>query len=152
MMRDYTIMVDREKANRELLYTVNPSIPEVMRQLAMGLVFVALEKGKGIASCIVMPKEGGYEIVNWVVEPARRGEGIGRALLHYAFDYTRFLGGRYVELGAANSSVASFQNLQHMGFRVYGVERDRYLEDSSQAMVENGILRRDMIRYRFDFN
>lgn len=150
MTGSFTVVMDRDKLDMELLRTADESLPRVVRHMNSSIPFVGLLDGVPIASCLVEPMEGYHDIVNFAVASEHQNQGYGRALLKHVTDYLRQNGGRYVDIGCGNANLRLYAMYQRAGFRVTAVWFDFYLEDNKVARVENAIINRDMIRFRAD--
>lgn len=146
-MKGFSVQIGREYVALELLMAQNSNVEEVNRQLQASIVFCGMLNGECIAVCLAEPKSESYELSNWVVAPAYRGKRYGKTLLLYAFDYLKAMGGQSIDMAGSNADVTAFISLQRLGFRIIGVLRNYFKNDSTKA--ENGIARRDLLRYRF---
>ena len=150
MISGLTIEMEREKIPLDLLLTADPALPQVVRYLSQGIPFAAVMHGTTVGACILVKREGFYDIVNLAVTDDWQGKGVMRDLLYFAMDYARTRGGRYMEIGAGNAKLELFAMFQQMGFRLVGIWKDYYLSDAKTAVVENSIPNRDMLRFRLD--
>ncbi len=87
-----------------------------------------------------------WEIKNIAVHPEYQARGIGKELIRAALDACRERGAREVWIGTGNSSINQLALYQKMGFRMAGIDVDFFTRNYPEAIVENGIECRDMIR------
>ena len=87
-----------------------------------------------------------FEVMNIAVRDDFRGKGLGRWLLGHAIGVAESKGARVIEVGTGNSSFAKLAFYQRSGFRITGIIRDYFVDNYPQAIVENGIPCRDMVR------
>lgn len=113
--------------------------------------YVAEEKGTVVGSYILDKKSRKTgEIVNINVIPERRKRGIGRLLLAHAIRTAREKGFKILLAGVANSDIGWFAFYQREGFNLGKIEQGYFLKKCKELVYENEILRRDMIRLKFD--
>lgn len=152
-MEGFTITIGRENIDHRLLMLTDPSLARVMGELNMCTCFAGMLGGKNVAACLLNEQAGNgvCDIMNFSVANEYDGSGLGRELLFYVMDYARSRGFRFLETGTGNAKLETHRMLQKTGFRVIGVFPDYYQSDGQSLAVENGIVNRDMVRYRVDF-
>ncbi|WP_340373649.1 GNAT family N-acetyltransferase [Peribacillus sp. FSL E2-0218] len=130
-----------------LLLLADPSKEMVEDYLGKGICFVA-ERDKQILGVYVLLQKGTdmMEIKNIAVDEKHHGKGIGRQLIGHAIGYAREQGYKLMEIGTGNSSIGQLALYQKCGFRIVGVDRDFFTKHYSEALYENGIQCRDMVR------
>lgn len=87
------------------------------------------------------------------VDPARQGEGIGRAVVAWVLDEAGRRGKRAVTVGTTNAAIGNIAFYQKCGFRLHAVKRDYfsyYERYYGGVRVENGIPVRDMVVLRME--
>lgn len=149
-MDGFMIVMDKELASVDLLLQNEPSLPEAMRQLNLCDAFVGLAGDRAIAVCLLAKRKGYYDVVNLAVDARYEDTDACHELLMYVLDYVRVQGGVFVEAGAGNAHTRRHGMFMRLGFRVVGVWADHFLEKTGRQTLENGILNRDMIRYRIN--
>lgn len=149
-MDDFTIVTDKTRVDVDLLLQHEPSLPEAMRQLNLSEAFIAVKGERTVGVCLLSRRKGYHDVVNLAAEPLRADAGIDKELLLYVIDYVRVQGGRFVEIGAGSADLARHEMLLRLGFRVVGVWTDHFVKEGRMAPPEDGILNRDMVRYRID--
>lgn len=140
-------LADSELPPMELLLDADPSPDLVDSYLQKGETFVAEENSRIIGVYVLMGIQADTaEIMNIAVTNDRQGQGIGRKLLHHAIDYSKNKGFAKLQIGTGNSSIDQLALYQKCGFRIVGIDFDFFQRNYPEAIVENGIVCRDMIR------
>jgi len=150
MINGFEIVIDRERVVLEHVLLAEPSLPQAVKYINTCIPLAGIYEGQSVGACLMQQKDSVYDIVSLAVAPSYQGKGFSKEMLLYALDYARVQGGKYVEIGCGNSDVMLYSLFQKAGFRVVGVWPDHYSEDSKSMVVENGIIKRDMIRFRAD--
>jgi len=86
------------------------------------------------------------ELMNIAVEPAQRRRGLGTYLVRLASERARLMGAGKLVLGTGNSSFDALAFYQRMGFRMEEIDRDHFVREYPEPIVENGIVCREMVR------
>ncbi|MGG1555417.1 GNAT family N-acetyltransferase [Paenibacillus ferrarius] len=130
-----------------LLLSADPSWALVEAYLARGECFVAELGGEVIGVYVLVPTgPGTAEIMNIAVAEELQGQGIGKQLVRHAVETARERGYVQLEIGTGNSSLSQLALYQKCGFRIVGVEPDFFVRHYPEAIYENGLWCRDMIR------
>jgi ribosomal protein S18 acetylase RimI-like enzyme len=109
--------------------------------------YAALADGEPVAAAVVRWPQPA-EILYIAVDPARRGTGIGRALVA-AIQAELPAHGRTLLVGTANCSMDNIAFYQKCGFRMHSVKRD-YFDYIQPPLHEHGIPMRDMIVFSYE--
>ena len=137
---DFQIREMNEKPPMELLLLADPSRELVQEYIRRGTCFVAERKGQIIGVYVLLPtRPQTVELVNIAVMPSHQGKGIGKKLLKHA-----------IQTAKSNSSIGQLAFYQKCGFRMIGIDFDFFTRHYSEAIFENGIQCRDMIRLSRD--
>lgn len=151
-MENLQVLIGREHIDPRLLLQSDPSLARVMGHLNQCVCFAAMENGKNVAACLMSEHANGVcDLVNFSIAEDYRDHGVGKELLLYVMNYAREKGFRNLETGVGNADLDAHRSLQKTGFRVIGAVPDYYLADGKSPLVLNGIVNRDMVRYRVDF-
>ncbi|MGG1518052.1 GNAT family N-acetyltransferase [Paenibacillus oryzisoli] len=130
-----------------LLLSADPSLAMVEAYLARGECYVAELEGRVIGVYVLVPtRPGTAEIMNIAVAEELQGQGIGKQLVRHAVETARERGCAQLEIGTGNSSLSQLALYQKCGFRIVGVEPDFFVRHYPEAIYENGLWCRDMIR------
>ena len=101
-----------------------------------GLVWVAVE-GEAVVGLIVLVEEPDHLLIeNVAVDPARQGEGVGRALLGFAEDSARAAGLDAIRLYTHEKMSENLALYAHLGYREF--------ERRSQTGFDLVFLRKDL--------
>ncbi|MUG43531.1 GNAT family N-acetyltransferase [Paenibacillus woosongensis] len=140
-----------EDAPFELLLLADPSKRNVQEYLQRGLCYIAANRSETIGVFVLLwTRPGTMEIVNIAVREEYQGQGIGKQLVLRAIGEAIKQHARTVEIGTGNSSLSQLGLYQKCGFRITGVDRDFFIRHYDEAIFENGIQCRDMIRLSYD--
>lgn len=134
-----------------LLLLADPSERKVRAYLPASRCFAALVDGSITGVCAVVPRvQGSHELMNIAVDPARQQRGVGARLLAHVIDTYRREGAARLEVGtgAFGYQLAFYQ--RH-GLRVFQVDRDFFQRNYDEAIIEDGIQHRDMLRLAIDY-
>lgn len=135
-----------DQAPLSLLLEADPDLAKIRHYLASGLCRVALADGMTVGVCVLQVITPDLvELMNIAVDPARQGQGIGRALLADAIAQARQLGARRLELGTGTFG-HPLAFYQRAGFRVVAVEPDYFLAHYAEPLFENGLQHKDRLR------
>lgn len=138
-----------EEVPLELLLLADPSKSLVEAYLNEGRCFVAVAGTEIVGEFVLLETAPGtVEIVNLAVKPEFQGRGIGKRLTLQAIEEANRLGAAQVEIATGNSSLRQLKLYQQCGFRIVGVDRDFFVRQYDEAIIEDGIPCRDMIRLR----
>lgn len=114
-------------------------------------MLVAESDGQIIGEYVLLPtRPKTVELVNIAVKETHQGKGLGKQLLLNAIEVARSKGYRTIEVGTGNSSIGQIALYQKCGFRITGVDIDYFNRHYSEAIFENGIQCRDMVRLALD--
>jgi len=152
MADNFTILMEREKMDTNLLLASDPSLPHVMLMLNSCHPFAGVVDGKTVAVCLLEQKEHYYDIVNLGLDIMHDNKGYCAQIVQSVMDFVRSRGGRYIEAGCGNAQLNFYAMYQKLGFRVTGVWPDYYMYDGRTLTIENNICNRDMVRLRLDLN
>lgn len=135
----------------ELLLMADPSEAIVKEYITRGECFVAELEERIIGVYVLLPtRPETVELVNVAVSKEHHGKGIGRQLVMEAVEATRSKGYKTIEIGTGNSSIGQLALYQKCGFRIVGVDQDFFIKHYPEAIYENGIQCRDMVRLAQD--
>lgn len=153
-MDGFTVLTGRDNVDPRLLMAADPSLARVMSQLNLCTCFAGMFNGNNVAACLLNEQYGNgiCDAVNFAVASEYSETDVSREMLLNVMEYARSRGFHYIEIGAGNAKLEMHRLLQRTGFRVIGVFPDYYQSDVKSLVVEHGIVNRDMVRYRADFN
>ena len=133
-------------APRALLLLADPSPAKVDAYLPDARCFAARLDGRTVGACAVVPLGPEVcELMSIAVAPDAQRRGIGAALLRQAIATLAADGTRRLEVGTGSFGY-QLAFYQREGFRVERVDRDFFVRNYPEAIVEDGIRLRDMLR------
>jgi ribosomal protein S18 acetylase RimI-like enzyme len=153
-MPELYIVTGREFADIQLLLTADPSLPRVMGLLNHCTCFCGMLDNVNVVACL-LNEQPGYdvcEISTLAESELHAGNDYKAELIAHVANYAKSKGYNYLDVCVGNADISSFLSLQKMGFRILAVERDHYQSGGMGLQVVGGIVNRDMLRYRADFN
>ena len=140
-----------EKLSMELLLLADPSREIVEEYVNRGECFIAESEQQIIGVYVLLPtRPETVELVNVAVVEEQHGKGIGKQLVMDAIQVAKTKGYKTIEIGTGNSSIGQLALYQKCGFRIVGIDMDFFIKHYSEAIFENGIQCRDMIRLSQD--
>lgn len=140
-----------EEPPMELLLLADPSQVIVEEYLNRGECFVAEANEQIIGVYVLLPtRPETVELVNVAVLEGEHGKGIGKQLVMDAIKVAKTNGYKTIKIGTGNSSIGQLALYQKCGFRITGVDVDFFIRHYPEAIFENGIQCRDMIRLSQD--
>jgi len=128
------------------LLLADPSEEAIREYLSQSRCFIAYSKDALVGSCIVKPIErGALELMNIAVSPSTQRNGIGAQLLKYVIEIARESGAQRLEVGTGTFGY-QLTFYQRQGFRVERIDKDFFLKNYPEPIIENGIQHKDMLR------
>ncbi|GHI01377.1 GNAT family N-acetyltransferase [Neobacillus kokaensis] len=140
-----------EEPPMDLLLLADPSRQLVEEYMQRGECYVAESDGQIIGVYVLLPtRPETVELVNIAVIETHHGKGLGKQLVLNAIEVAKSKGYRTIEVGTGNSSIGQIALYQKCGFRITGVDIDFFIRHYSEAIFENDIQCRDMVRLSQD--
>jgi ribosomal protein S18 acetylase RimI-like enzyme len=144
-------LIKGEQPPMDLLLLADPSEAIVKEYITRGECVVAELEEQIMGVYVLLPtRPEKVELVNIAVSEEHHGKGIGRQLVMDAVGAARSKGYKTIEIGTGNSSIAQLALYQKCGFRIVGVDQDFFIKHYPEAIYENGIQCRDMVRLAQD--
>lgn len=135
----------------DLLLLADPSREMIDSYLPHSDLYLASESGDVIGVVVLFPVDrDSAEVKNLAVKPTYQGKGIGKWLLENVIAVARPKHFKRLIIGTANSSFYQLALYQKVGFRVYSVRRDFFVENYPEPIFENGIQARDLVMLEYD--
>ena len=133
-----------------LLLEADPSLAHIERYLKEGYCYIAVDKEEIIGVYVLVKKEENkIEIMNIAVREDRRGQGLGKVLIHDAIQRSANHGAKKVVIGTGNSSLDQLALYQKCHFRILEII-EGFFDNYPEPIIENGIPCRDMIRLSYE--
>lgn len=131
----------------ELLLLADPSRDLVESYLSDAVTLASFDVDTIQGVVVMTPiSSDSWEIKNIAVREDLHGRGIGKDLLKAALLECQTRGARHVWIGTGNSSIAQLGLYQRVGFRMAAIDRDFFVRNYPDKIIENGIECRDMVR------
>ena len=102
------------------------------------------------AAAVRWEEEKPSEIVYVAVAHDLRGRGYGKQIMRFFLEELHRRGGHALLVGTANAALYNIAFYQKCGFRMFEIRRD-YFAYIQPPVAENGIVLRDMIVLRYDW-
>lgn len=137
----------------ELLLLADPALDNVKDYLRRGQCFIAICQEEVVGVYVnLRTRPETIEIVNVAVREDMQGKGIGKQLVLSAIEMARLERVKTIEIGTGNSGVVQLALYQKCGFRMVSIDHDFFVRHYAEAIYENGIQCRDMVRLRMDLD
>lgn len=144
-------LVENETVPYDLLLLADPSKEIVDDYLQRGTCYIASLQDEVVGAFILLKTRAEtMEIVNIAVREDHQGRGLGKQLVFSAIEKAKEAGVKTIEIGTGNCGMLQLALYQKCGFRMVGVDQDFFVRHYTEAIYENGIQCRDMIRLRLD--
>ncbi|OUM94598.1 MAG: hypothetical protein A9Z00_10465 [Thermobacillus sp. ZCTH02-B1] len=129
-----------------LLLLADESEEMIRKYLGKGDLYYLVDASSETVGVIVMLawNDGTVEMKNVAITPEHRGKGLGKLLVTKAMQIYREKGFKRFIVGTANSSIGNLAFYQKLGFRMFAIRKDFFLDYPSEIW-ENGIRAMDMI-------
>lgn len=143
---------NREEIPWDLLLLADPSREVIEAYLPKSQIFLGTLDNKIIGVYVLTALENGViELKNVAVDKTHQGKGFGKQLIMDAIARTKQQGAKRIEVGTGNSSLLQLALYQKCGFRIVGIEKDFFIKNYKEKIIENGIRCVDMIRLAITF-
>ncbi|WP_226816376.1 GNAT family N-acetyltransferase [Advenella sp. FME57] len=124
----------------------DPSEDKIRSYLHQSQCFVASHDGIAIGACLVQAlAPTSREIKSIAVHPDHQKAGTGTLLLKWIIGFYRRSGVIQLEVGTGSFGY-QLAFYQKQGFRVTGIERNFFIDNYNEPIVEDGIRLYDMLR------
>ena len=131
----------------DLLLLADPERRQVEKYLYAGDCYAAVQGARTVGVLVLLATEPNtLEIMNIAVDEDLQDQGIGKRLIAEAVKIARQKRMTWLEVGTGNSSLDELAFYQKAGFRIVGVDRDFFVRNYEEEIIENGIRCVDMVR------
>lgn len=138
-------------APMDLLLLADPSEEAIKGYLNQSRCFLAYSEDTIVGACIVKSITGeALEVMNIAVSPLIQQNGIGTRLLEYVIENAKESGAQRLEVGTGTFGY-QLTFYQRQGFRVERIDKDFFLKNYPEPIIENGVQHKDMLRLTLEF-
>lgn len=135
----------------ELLLLADPCEEAIKSYLYQSRCFIACAKGSVVGVCVIKPiSERALELMNIAVSPSVQQNGVGTQLLRHVIEKVKASGAQRLEVGTGTFGY-QLTFYQRQGFRVNCIDKDFFLNNYPEPIIENGIQHKDMLRLSLEF-
>lgn len=140
-------ITDKNQIPWDLLLDADPSRKVVEEYLTDGKLYGAYLDQKLIGEFVLVKLSNTvWELKNIAVAVQQRGKGFGKMIVMDAIKKAKDFGAKRIEVGTGNSSLNNIAMYQKCGFKITGIEKDFFVKNYKEEILENGIKCTDMIR------
>lgn len=141
-----------ERIPRDLLFLADPSREQIEKYLKEGQVYLAFLGDELVGEYVLEKIElETFELKNLAVDKKHQGKGIGKILVLDAIEKAKEQKAKSIEVGTGNSSLLQLALYKKCGLEIIGVEKDFFVKNYPEPIIENGIRCTDMIRLAINF-
>ncbi|MDQ7730634.1 GNAT family N-acetyltransferase [Halomonas sp. SpR8] len=134
-----------------LLLLADPSEEAIKKYLNYSRCFLAYVNDVVVGVCVLKPIAGGMvELMNIAVSSSYQQRGIGTQLLRNIIDKVKESGEKGLEVGTGTFGY-QLAFYQRQGFRVKSIDKDFFLKNYPEPIMENGVQHQDMLRLTLEF-
>lgn len=143
--------VPPSEAPMDLLLLADPSEDAIKGYLDQSRCFIAWYEKVVAGVCVVKPvTEKTVELMNIAVSPSIQQRGVGTQLLKHVIQKVKDSGTQYLEVGTGTFGY-QLTFYQRHGFRVSRIDKDFFLKNYPEPIVEDGVRHQDMLRLILEF-
>lgn len=136
----------------ELLLLADPSIEKINEYLIDSEIYTAMINNETIGILVIKKiDQSKKEIMNVAVKEEHQNKGLGKKLINFVLNIEKNNGTKVIEIGTSNSSIYQLLLYQKIGFRISSIDRDFFLRNYPEIIIENGITCKDMIKLSIEF-
>ncbi len=137
---------DAEEPPYELLLLADPELAAIHKYLGQSEIVLAFNAEKLVGVYVLLAyNKVAAEIKNIAVAEPWQGRGIGRQLLEHAIQAARDNGFRDIYIGTANTSFGQLALYQKLGFRLFDIRKNYFVNNYASPLFENGLAVTDML-------
>ncbi|MCG8392026.1 MAG: GNAT family N-acetyltransferase [Pseudomonadales bacterium] len=143
--------VPPSEAPMDLLLLADPSEEAIAVYLNQSRCFAACINNVPVGACVIKSiTRDRVELMNIAVSPSNQQSGIGTRLLRSVIDKVKNSGAQSIEVGTGTFGY-QLAFYQRQGFRVDRIDKNFFLNNYPEPIVECGIQHKDMLRLTLDF-
>lgn len=142
---------DNESLPYNLLYLADPSEEAVSDYTRRGTCYIGTIGDKTVGVCVLLPtRPFTVELVNLAIDEEYQGRGFAKKMIGYAINIAKENNYKVMEVGTGNAGIGQLALYQKCGFVINSVDFDFFRKHYSEAIFENGIECRHMVRLSMD--
>lgn len=130
----------------DILLLADPEEEQIAKYLSDSSIFLAKNSDQIIGVIVVKVSAVDSEIMNVAVKEEYQRKGIGKMLIHQAIQLLKQSGIKTLSIGTADTSVHQLSLYKKLGFSEVERLEDFFTKNYKEAIYENGIRAKDMIR------
>ncbi len=135
-----------EKIPYDLLLLAEETIEAIDKYIKDSEIFVLEKKNKILGVYVLQPiDERNIEIKYIAVDEKFQGQGIGTFLLEDAIFEAKKRGLETITIGTGDCGIKQLQLYQKVGFEIFDVKKNFFVDNYPEPIYENGRLCRDMV-------
>lgn len=134
----------------DLLLLADPSKEHIQTYVDSGEIFLATINISVLGVYVLAGDSDVVELINIAVRSEYQGKGIGKAMLLDAIDRAKQMKAKRIEVGTGNTSINQLAFYQKHGFRIVGVDKNYFIRNYKEKIMENGEQCKDMIRLAYN--
>lgn len=144
------LLQESRRRYMDLLLIADEQEEMIEKYLDLGDMFTMYDNSELIGACIVIPMdEGIYELKNIAIYSRFRGQGYGKGLIKFIFDYYKDqLHTIFVGTGDSPLTIPFYNRC---GFIESHRVENFFVDNYDHPIIEDGIQLRDMVYLRRDF-
>lgn len=136
---------------RDLLLLADPSEDAIKKYLSHSRCFLACVEDTIAGVCVIKPiAKDVLELVNIAVSPSVQQSGVGTLLLKYVIEKAKESGVKRLEVGTGTFG-HQLAFYQRQNFRAERIDKNFFLRNYPEPVIENGIQHKDMLRLVLNF-
>ncbi|PWV63184.1 GNAT family N-acetyltransferase [Plasticicumulans acidivorans] len=136
---------------RALWLLADPSPEKIAAYLPLSTCFAAFIDATVVGACAVQARSACiYELMNIAVMPGHQKLGVGTQLLQHVITALRSHGAEHIEVGTGSFGY-QLSFYQRQGFRVTSIDKDFFVRNYADPIIEDGIQLLDRLRLTISF-
>ena len=133
-----------------LLLLADPIEEFVFAYIHNSQIFVAEQEKEAVGVLVLQQRGDAAELMNVGVAEKAQGQGIGRQLVEHAMEQARQKSIKQLIVCTGNSSLPALALYKSCGFSVESIDKDYFLHNYPEPIIENGLPCTDRIKLRLE--
>lgn len=134
----------------DLLLIADPSRDHIESYIHSGELFLATINTIVVGVYVLVGNSDVVELMNIAVREDYQKKGVGKALLFDAITRAKKAKVKRIEVRTGNTSINQLAFYKKQGFKIVGTDKDYFIRNYKEKIMENGKQCRDMIRLAYD--